>query len=57
MASEMSTGSKSITSQGVREYNETVHKNAQKFSNMVTDLRDVKTPAEQETGKVFQALA
>ncbi|BBD07532.1 hypothetical protein [Desulfovibrio ferrophilus] len=57
MVSEMSFGSKSMASQSVREYNETVRKNAEQYSNVITDLRDVKSPAEQATGKVFQALA
>lgn len=57
MVSDMSQGSHSMVSQSVREYNEVVRKTAQQYSSMTTDLRDVKSPAEQETAKVFQALA
>jgi len=57
MVSELSFASKSLASQGVREYDQIVRKTAQQYSNMTTDLRDVKTPAEQATAKVFKALA
>lgn len=57
MVSELSMGSKSIASQGVRDYTATVQKNAKQYTGMLTDLRDVKAPIEQEIGKVFQALA
>lgn len=52
-----SYGSGSYASEGLRDYIKAVVGQAKQFTGVLTDIRDLKTPAEVETGKVFKTLA
>lgn len=57
MARIQSFGSKSYASEGMRDYVKAVVKQEKQLVGVLTDIRDIKTPAEIETGKVFKTLA